>query len=132
PKPQENSRIELPPPAGGRFKNRSASRMFAKPPRIRGGRKIRPRRLLSGARGAPGRPKRSPACSGQELSGTIAQHLNLEHEIHHTVSKLCILALEPLKQSLIAPFGDMSIRSASWLPSMLAGHLQAHHIFYPV
>src|SRR5215472_11101753 len=26
----------------------------------------------------------------------------------------------------------MSIRSASWLPSMLAGQLQAHHIFYPV
>src|SRR6516225_2300486 len=26
----------------------------------------------------------------------------------------------------------MSIRSASWLPSMLAGHLQAHRIFYPV
>jgi hypothetical protein len=24
----------------------------------------------------------------------------------------------------------MSIRSASWLPSMLAGHLQAHHIFF--
>ena len=34
---------------------------------------------------------------GQDLSGTIAQRLNLEHEIHHTVSKLCILAFEPLK-----------------------------------
>ena len=38
---------------------------------------------------------------GQDLSGTIAQRLNLEHEIHHTVSKLCILGFEPLKWSLI-------------------------------
>ena len=33
----------------------------------------------------------------QELSGTIAQCLKLEHEIHDTVSKLCILGFEPLK-----------------------------------
>ena len=33
----------------------------------------------------------------QELFGTITQCLNLEQEIHHTASKLCILALEPLK-----------------------------------
>jgi hypothetical protein len=33
----------------------------------------------------------------QDLSGTITQRLNLEHEIHHTVSKLCILGFEPLK-----------------------------------
>ncbi|HEX4803249.1 MAG TPA: hypothetical protein VFV14_07040 [Myxococcaceae bacterium] len=33
----------------------------------------------------------------QELSGTIAQCLNLEHEIHHTASKLCVLGFEPLK-----------------------------------
>jgi|SRR5215472_12332495 len=33
----------------------------------------------------------------QELSGTIAQCLNLEQEIHHTASKLCILGVEPLK-----------------------------------
>jgi hypothetical protein len=33
----------------------------------------------------------------QELSSTIAQCLNLEHEIHHTCSKLCILGFEPLK-----------------------------------
>jgi len=34
-------------------------------------------------------------------SGTIAQCLNLEHEVHHTASKLCILGFEPLKWSLI-------------------------------
>jgi len=33
----------------------------------------------------------------QELFGTITQCLTLEQEIHHTASKLCILALEPLK-----------------------------------
>jgi hypothetical protein len=33
----------------------------------------------------------------QKLSGIIAERLNLEHEIHHTVSKLCILGFEPLK-----------------------------------
>jgi hypothetical protein len=36
----------------------------------------------------------------QELSGTIAQCLNLEHELHRTASKLCILGFEPL-ESLI-------------------------------
>jgi hypothetical protein len=36
----------------------------------------------------------------QELSGTIAQCLNLEHEIHHTCSKLCILGFEPLNEPL--------------------------------
>jgi hypothetical protein len=35
-------------------------------------------------------------------SGTIAQCLNLEHEIHQTASRLCILGFEPLEQSLIA------------------------------
>ena len=30
----------------------------------------------------------------QELFGTIAQCLNLEQEIHHTASKLCILGFE--------------------------------------
>jgi hypothetical protein len=68
----------------------------------------------------------------QELSGIIAQCLNLEHEIHHSVSKLCILGFEPLNWSLIAEFGDMSIRTASWSPSMLASQLQAQHILYPV
>jgi hypothetical protein len=38
------------------------------------------------------------------LSDTIAQSLNLEHEIHHTASKLRILGFEALKQSLIAEF----------------------------
>ena len=34
----------------------------------------------------------------QELSGiTIAQRLNLEQEIHHTASELCILGFEPRK-----------------------------------
>jgi hypothetical protein len=31
------------------------------------------------------------------LLDTIAQCLNLENEIHHTASKLCILGFEPLK-----------------------------------
>src|SRR6516165_7637648 len=49
------------------------------------------------ARGEPAasRAKRhieKPARWRQDLSGTIAQRLNLEHQIHHTVSKLCILA----------------------------------------
>jgi hypothetical protein len=30
-------------------------------------------------------------------SGTIAQCLNLEHEVHRTASKLRILGFEPLK-----------------------------------
>ena len=33
----------------------------------------------------------------QELFGTIAQCLNLEQEIHHNGSKLCILGFELLK-----------------------------------
>ena len=68
----------------------------------------------------------------QALSGTVAQRLNLEHEIHHTVSKLCILGFKLLKRSLIAAFGDMSIRTASWLLSVLTGHLQTQHILYSV
>jgi hypothetical protein len=32
----------------------------------------------------------------QELSGTIAQRLDLEQEIHHKGSKLCILGFELL------------------------------------
>jgi hypothetical protein len=32
----------------------------------------------------------------QELSSTIAQCLNLEHEIHHTASKLFIFGFEPI------------------------------------
>jgi hypothetical protein len=31
------------------------------------------------------------------LSGTIAQCLKLEHQLHHTPSKLCILRFELLK-----------------------------------
>jgi hypothetical protein len=30
-------------------------------------------------------------------SGTLAQCLNLEHEVHHTASKLRILGFEPLR-----------------------------------
>jgi hypothetical protein len=33
----------------------------------------------------------------QELFGTIVQRLNLKHELHDTVPKLCILGFEPLK-----------------------------------
>ena len=72
---------------------------------------------------------------GTTLSDTIAQCLNLEREIYHTGSKLCILGFEPLKSSLIAErtsFGDMSIRTASWLPSTLPCKLQAQHILCPV
>jgi len=64
----------------------------------------------------------------QDLSGIIAQCLNLEHEIHHTLPKLCILGFELLKWSLIAVFGDRSIRTARWLPIVLTGDLQAQHI----
>jgi hypothetical protein len=35
--------------------------------------------------------------SGLRAAECIAQCLNLEHEFHHTASKLCILGLEPLK-----------------------------------
>jgi hypothetical protein len=80
----------------------------------------------------PGSSHRRHNARCRELSGTIAQRLNLEHEIHHSVSKLCIFRFEPLNWSLIAEFGDMSIRTASWSPSMLASQLQAQHILYPV
>jgi hypothetical protein len=33
----------------------------------------------------------------QELSGTVAQRLDLEHEIYHAVSQLRILGFKPLK-----------------------------------
>jgi hypothetical protein len=36
-------------------------------------------------------------CFGLRTAECIAQCLNLEHEIHHTASKLCILGFEPLK-----------------------------------
>jgi hypothetical protein len=42
-------------------------------------------------------PLKNRQGGGKDLSGTIAQRLNLEHQIHHTVSKLFILAFEPLK-----------------------------------
>jgi len=32
----------------------------------------------------------------QELVGTIVQRLNLKHELHHTVPKLCIRGFESL------------------------------------
>jgi hypothetical protein len=31
------------------------------------------------------------------MAERIAQCLNLEHELHHTASELCILGFEPLK-----------------------------------
>ena len=68
----------------------------------------------------------------QELVGTIVQRLNLKHELHHTVPKLCILGFESLTESLIAAFGDLSIRSGFCLASALTGHLQAQYIFYPL
>jgi hypothetical protein len=37
-----------------------------------------------------------------QRSRTIAQCLNLEHELHHAAAKLCILGFQTLKQSLIA------------------------------
>src|SRR5262249_43460058 len=73
-------------------------------------------------------------------SGAIAQCLNLEHELQHTASELCILGFEPLKESPLIkpcdfriphwqtwPFG-MSIRTASQSPSTLACKLQAQYI----
>src|SRR5262249_56160437 len=77
------------------------------------------------------RPGPKPAKLRQELSGGDSQCLNLEQEIHHNASKPCILGFEALRQSLIAAFGGLSIRTAFWLPSTLSGHSQAHHIFYP-
>jgi hypothetical protein len=53
----------------------------------------------------------------------IAQCMNLEHEFHHTASKLCILGFEPLKYY---GYESMHIRTASWLPSMLT--CKAQHI----
>jgi hypothetical protein len=38
----------------------------------------------------------------RQCFGTIPQRLNLEHEFNHDASKLCILGLEPVKESLIA------------------------------
>jgi hypothetical protein len=62
-------------------------------------RRLFPRRWQFGA--AQVAPSAHSPAAGQELSGTIAQRLNLEHEIHDTASKLCILGFEPLKWSLI-------------------------------
>jgi hypothetical protein len=45
----------------------------------------------------PKRDHRKTARWRQELSGTVAQRLDLEHEIHHAVSKLRILGFKPLK-----------------------------------
>jgi hypothetical protein len=52
-------------------------------------------------------PRQAVACGLNErlrgqCPGTIVQCLNLEHEIHHSASKLRILGFEPLKQSVIA------------------------------
>src|SRR5215471_8863236 len=81
----------------------------------------------------PGTPAVRRVQDGRrDLFAPIAQCLNLEHEIRHTLSKLCILGLEPLEWSLIAAFGDMSIRAASRLPSVLTGHRQTQHVLYPV
>ena len=38
---------------------------------------------------------------GLRMAECIAQCSNLEDELHHTASKLCILGFEPLKESLI-------------------------------
>jgi len=78
------------------------------------------------------RQKRPQAWRRRELSGTTTQRSNLEHEIHHAGSKLCILGFEPLEWPLIAAFGHMSIRTAPRLPSVLTGHLQTQHVLDPV
>ena len=36
------------------------------------------------------------------MAERMAQCLSLEHEVHQTASKLCILGFEPLEYSLIA------------------------------
>jgi hypothetical protein len=76
-------------------------------------------------------PGPKPAKWRQELSGGVSHCLNLEQEIHHNALKPCILGFEALQWSLVAAFGDLSIRTAFSLPSTLSGHLQAQHIFYP-
>jgi len=43
-------------------------------------------------------------------SGAIVQCLNLEHEFHHTASKLRILGFEPLKDSPLIKPRDFRIR----------------------
>jgi hypothetical protein len=58
--------------------------------------------------------------SGLRTAECIAQCLNLEHEFHHTASKLCILGFEPLNK-----YESMHIRTASWLPSLTC---KAQHI----
>src|SRR5262249_43300736 len=45
----------------------------------------------------PPSPERVHCALSTSLSDTIAQCLKLEHEIHDTASKLCILGFEPLK-----------------------------------
>ena len=64
---------------------------------------------------------------GLRMAECIAQCMNLEHEFHHTASKLCILGFEPLKWYR---YEGMYFRTASWLPSMLT--CKAQHILSPV
>jgi hypothetical protein len=46
----------------------------------------------------------------RQCSGTIPQCLKLEHKFNHTTSKLCILGLEPLKESLSARTLPITLR----------------------
>jgi hypothetical protein len=61
----------------------------------------------------------------QELSGTIAQCLNLEHEIHHNASKLCILGFEPLcdehRQTVIDSWSTERIGSGIQIAALASG-----------
>src|SRR5689334_7469310 len=45
-----------------------------------------------------------------QCSGTIAQCLNMEHELDQPLSKLCIFRFKPLKQSLIARSSPITLR----------------------
>jgi len=58
------------------------------------------------------RPESGQAVAYDQLRGqcssVIAQSLNLEHEFHHTASKLRVFGFEPFKQSLIAPLPPSS------------------------
>jgi len=80
------------------------------------------------------RPESGQAVAYDQLRGqcssVIAQSLNLEHEFHHTASKLRVFGFEPFKQSLIArtpPIKLRFFRIPYRLPSTLTCKLQASY-----
>jgi len=63
------------------------------------------------------------------MAECIAQCLNPEHEIRHAASKLCILGLEPLTDSLTIHSNRLLIAKRA---HALTYKLQALHILSPV